>query len=338
VSCPFRLGGTDLERPVPPPAASVRDEDVVLHSGDAGGGPGGIDRVVVVGPGADRSAECDRPVGAFDLDALGVRERNAVGASVAIDIAEGCLANRLSSAYVRSGGSAMADDVWARPRIPTGESVAATLRLAKELKPDACVLYDGDDGATELIVRRGGKVSRHVLYASGATEQTEVREPLPRYRLSRKLIYAGLICLPLIVGAGFVFKPENSDLWIGGPFMIAMALIGAAGLVQQHHDLDALAPVGAAVARIPHDLGGWEPKTAAQLRAVCDLCKAGDGNAYVLERSDGGVEVETIHKHERHRHLLDVRGVVVEHDVAADDRQTTAPVGRSDRLRAGRRT
>jgi hypothetical protein len=211
----------------------------------------------------------------------------------------------------------MADDVWARPRIPTGESVAATLRLAKELKPDACVLYDGDDGATELIVRRGGKVSRHVLYASGATEQTEVREPLPRYRLSRKLIYAGLICLPLIVGAGFVFKPENSDLWIGGPFMIAMALFVAAGLVQQHHDLDALAPVGAAVARIPHDLGGWEPKTAAQLRAVCDLCKAGDGNAYVLERSDGGVEVETIHKHERHRHLLDVRGVVVEHDVAA---------------------
>jgi hypothetical protein len=211
----------------------------------------------------------------------------------------------------------MADDVWARPRIPTGESVAATLRLAKELKPDACVLYDGDDGATELIVRRGGKVSRHVLYASGATEQAEVREPLPRYRLSRKLIYAGLICLPLIVGAGFVFKPENSTLWIGGPFAIVMALFVAAGLVQQHHDLDALAPVGAAAARIPYDLGGWEPKTAAQLRAVCDLCKAGDGCAYLLEPSDGGVEVETIHKHERHRHLLDVRGVVLEHDVTA---------------------
>jgi hypothetical protein len=211
----------------------------------------------------------------------------------------------------------MADDVWARPRIPTGESVAATLRLAKELKPDACVLYDGDDGATELIVRRGGKVSRHVLYASGATEQTEVREPLPRYRLSRKLIYAGLICLPLIVGAGFVFKPENSTLWIGGPSAIVMALFVAAGLVQKHHDLDALVPAGAAAARIPYDLGGWEPKTAAQLRAVCDLCNAGDGYAYLLERSHGGVDVETIHKHERHRYLLDLRGIVLEQDVTA---------------------
>jgi hypothetical protein len=46
-------------------------------------------------------------------------------------------------------------------------------------------------------------VFRHVLYASGATEQAEVREPLPRYRLSRKLIYAGLISLPLIVAADF---------------------------------------------------------------------------------------------------------------------------------------
>jgi hypothetical protein len=211
----------------------------------------------------------------------------------------------------------MADDVWARPRIPTGQSVAAALRLAKELKPDACVLYDRDDGATELIVRRDGKVSRHVLYASGATEQAEVHEPLPRYRLSRKLIYAGLTCLPLIVAAGFVFKPENSTLWIGGPFTIAMALFVAAGLVQKHHDLDALAPAGAAAARMPHDLSGWEPKTAAQLRAVCDLCKAGDGYAYVLERSDGGVDVETIHKHERHRHLLDLRGIVLEQDVTA---------------------
>jgi hypothetical protein len=95
-----------------------------------------------------------------------------------------------------------------------------------------------------------------------------VREPLPRYRLSRKLIYAGLICLPLIVGAGFVFKPENSTLWIGGPFAIVMALLVAAWLVQKHHDLDALVPAGAAAARIPYDLGGWEPKTAAQLRAV----------------------------------------------------------------------
>jgi hypothetical protein len=211
----------------------------------------------------------------------------------------------------------MADDVWARPRIPTGESVAAALRLAKKLKPDACVLYDGDDGATELIVHQGGRVFRHVLYASGATEQTEVHEPLPRYRLSRKLIYAGLICLPLIVGAGFVFKPENSTLWIGGPLAIVIALFWAAALVQKHHDLDALVPAGAAAAPIPYDLGGWEPKTAAQLRAVCDLCKAGDGYAYLLERSRGGVEVETIHKLERHRHLLDLRGIVIEKDVAA---------------------
>jgi hypothetical protein len=211
----------------------------------------------------------------------------------------------------------MADDVWARPRIATGASVAAALRLAKKLKPDACVLYDGDDGATELIVRQGGRVVRHVLYASGATEQAEVHEPLPRYRLSRKLIYAGLICLPLIVAAGFLFKPENSTLWIGGPFAIVMALFLAAGLVQKHHDLNALAPVGVAATPIPYDFGGWEPKTAAQLRAVCDLCKAGDGYAYLLERSHGGVEVETIHKHERHRHLLDIRGIVLEQDVAA---------------------
>jgi hypothetical protein len=114
-----------------------------------------------------------------------------------------------------------------------------------------------------------------------------------------------------------VFKPDNSTLWIRGPFTLAMALFIAVALVQKHHDLDALAPGGAAVAPIPYDLGGWEPRTATQLRAVCDLCKAGYGYAYLLERSDDVVEVQTAYKHERHRHLLDSTGNVLEQEVTA---------------------
>jgi hypothetical protein len=211
----------------------------------------------------------------------------------------------------------MADEVWGRARIPTGESVAAALRLARELRPDDCLLCDREDRATELLVRKDGDFRRYVAYESGATQQVEARPPTARFRGGRRLAYAGLLCVPLIIALGFVFKPENSTLWIGGPFAVAMGLVLCGAIVQKHHDLDALVPGGAAPARIPYDLDGWASRTAAQLGAVGQLAKAGEGHAYVLDLPDGAVDVETIRKRNRHRQVIDARGAVVEEQVTA---------------------
>jgi hypothetical protein len=164
----------------------------------------------------------------------------------------------------------MAEDVWGRPRIPTGESVAAALRLAKEVKPEECVLADRADGATELLVNKGGELRRYLLHESGAAEQVEARAALRRFRLLRK-----------------------------------------------GHDLDALVPPGAASARIPYRLGGWTPRTVAQLSAVAELCKLSEENVRVLEAADGAVEVVTYKKRERRREVLDAFGTSVEQDVSA---------------------
>lgn len=206
----------------------------------------------------------------------------------------------------------MAGDVWGRERIPTGESVAAALSLAKTLKPDACLLCDGADESTELLVRKDGAFQRFVAYASGATEHVETHAPSRRYRAGRKLTCAGLAGIPLILVAGFIFRPEHSTLWIGGPLFLAFGLVLCGALVI--HDWDELVAPGVVSARIPYRLGGWEPRTVAQLAAVEELCDAGDeGSVRVRNVADGGVEVETFRKRQRHRHLLDARGAVVEH-------------------------
>ena len=209
----------------------------------------------------------------------------------------------------------MAGEIWGRDRFPTGESVAAALSLAKELKPDACLLCDAADESTELLVRKGGAFQRYVAYASGATEQVETRAPSRRYRAGRKLTRAGLAGIPVIVAAGFIFRPENSTPWMGGPLFIAFGLVLCGALISQ--DWGELAAPGMVSARIPYRLGGWEPRTVAQLAAVEDLCDAGDeASVRVRNVADGGVVVETFRKRERHRHLLDARGAVVEHSAS----------------------
>jgi len=130
------------------------------------------------------------------------------------------------------------------------------------------------------------------------------------------MVYCGLLGMPLVIGAAFLFKPEHSDLLIGVPFMLAIGLAWGSILVQKRPDLDALVPGGVASARIPHDLGGWQPRTVAQLAAVWKLCKTGEGDGYVLEAAEGSVEVETVRKRERHKHTLDAHGTVVGQEVA----------------------
>jgi hypothetical protein len=205
----------------------------------------------------------------------------------------------------------MADDVWGRPRIPTGESVAAALRLAKELKPDASLLCEGADGTTELLVRKDGYVERYNAYDSGATERLERRARSRRYRAGNKLMHAGFAAIPAILVAGFAFKPENSSLWMGVPLFLAWGLAIGGGLLRGQ--LDAIeAPDGAVSAQIPYDIDGWDPRTVAQLAAIEQLSKDSDSGARVRNIADGGVEVETFRKRERRLHVLDAHGTIVE--------------------------
>lgn len=207
----------------------------------------------------------------------------------------------------------MTDDVWSRPRIPTGQSVAAALRLAKELNPDASLLCEGDGETTELLVRKRGELARYVVYESGAREQVETHRPTATFRIGRWLIRAGFLCVPLIIGAGFAFKPENADLWMGGPFAVAFALVFAGALLSRTWaEIDE--PADALCAPIPHDFAGWQPRTVAQLAAVKKLYDEGDSVVRVRSLHDGGIEVETFQKRERRRDVLDARGQLVGHE------------------------
>jgi hypothetical protein len=211
----------------------------------------------------------------------------------------------------------MAEDVWRRPRIPTGESVAAALSLAKTLKPDASLLCEGADGTTELLVRKDGYVERYVAYDSGATQRLERRDRSRRYRVGKRLLCAGLAAIPAILAAGVAFKPDNSSLWMGVPLLLAWGLVMCGGLVaDRFSQIDV--PDGVVCARIPHALGGWAPRTVAQLAAVEQLSRAGDANesARVRNLADGGVEVETFRKRERRRHVLDAFGAVLEKETS----------------------
>jgi hypothetical protein len=104
----------------------------------------------------------------------------------------------------------MADDVWGRPRIPTGDSVAAALRLAREVKPDESLLAERVNGATELLVTKRGELRRYLVHESGATEQVETRAPMRRFGFLRK----GHELEPFVpAGAASARIPYKLDGW-----------------------------------------------------------------------------------------------------------------------------
>jgi len=209
----------------------------------------------------------------------------------------------------------MADNAWSRPRIPTGQSVSAALRLARELEPDASLLCEGEVGTTELLVRKNGELCRYVAYESGATEKAATHDAPGRFRIGRRLVYSGLLSLPLIVAAGFAFRPENGDVWMGAPFAVAFVLV-LVGALLSSHSAEINEPAGRVCAHIPYDFGGWQPRTVAQLAAVEKLYDDGDAAVYVRSLHDGSIEVETFHRRERRRHVLDAFGTVVERDTS----------------------
>jgi hypothetical protein len=208
----------------------------------------------------------------------------------------------------------MADDVWSRPRIPTGQSVAAALRLAKELDPDASLLCEGRDGSTELLVRQSGYVDRYIAYSSGATEHVERRGRTRKDRVGTKLMRGGFAAIPVILAAGFGFQPQNAAVWIGVPSVLAWVLVVGGGLLRARFDpIDV--PDDAVSARIPHDLDGWQPTTVAQLAAVERLSDESDAGVRVQNVADG-VAVVTYRKRQRRRHVLDAYGAIVEQDTS----------------------
>jgi hypothetical protein len=212
----------------------------------------------------------------------------------------------------------MTDDRWGRTLTPTGDAMSAALGLAKDCEHDDVLLRDLPDGAVEVVTLRRGTVKRYLVHMSRAVEVRETLLPRRRWRIGRALVKVGVACLPLIVVAGFVLRPENSNLWMGAPLAVGFLMIVAGAFLMtptKGYDLERYVGSLEGWARLPYKLGGWEPRTAAQLSAVTKLSDDGEGHAHVRDLADGRVEVLTRRKRQRFRHLLDQTGVILEEDI-----------------------
>jgi hypothetical protein len=202
---------------------------------------------------------------------------------------------------------------------PTHEAAEASVRLAPKYDYEHFLRRDRSDGTIEIVVLEKGFLSHYLVHASGVTELLQTLDAPARHTWGRRICFVGLGVVPLILLAGFLFKPENSVAWIGIPYAVAMAIVLVGSLIHRDHDLHAYVRNRSASeeewSRLPYRLGGWPVRTTAQLEAVRKLSDDGEGEAYVREQPDGRTEVVTVRGRDRYRHLVDLAGVIVEEAV-----------------------
>jgi hypothetical protein len=197
---------------------------------------------------------------------------------------------------------------------PAGEPIPAALALVKERKPDKAFLRAGRDGAVELVTFRDATGTRYSVHPGGAVEIVETIRPRPRWRIGNRLAKGGLLCVPLIIVAGILLRPANSNLLLGLPFAFAFLAVFVGALLMAPPQKDKLLErsLGSSEGwtRLPYDLGGWEPATVIQLAAALDLM---EGGGAVRDLGGGHMEVVTTRKRREERYVLDAAGAVVEH-------------------------
>jgi nitrogen fixation protein FixH len=206
-----------------------------------------------------------------------------------------------------------------RPRdfvAPTQEAAEAAVELAPKYDYQHFLRHDRSDGTIEVVVLENGVLNHYVVHASGMTELVQTLTAPARRIWGRRICLVGFALFPLIVAAGFVFQPENSDAWMGIPFAVATAMLFLSALIHRDHDLHAyvrnLTGSEDGWSGLPYRLGGWPARTTARLEAVRKLSDEGDGEAYVRDQHDGLVEVMTLRGRRRYRRLVDLEGVIVD--------------------------
>lgn len=175
---------------------------------------------------------------------------------------------------------------------------------------------DRPDGTSEVARMHRGRLNVYLAHGDGTTELIESFGPTPRYTIGRRLALAGLTLWLIVLFGGFAFQPNNSVLWIGGPFALGLLLVFLGSLVsddlrsrlrtQAGSDEDWIEAVS---------LGGWGPPSSAQLLVVMELGDNGERKALVRSRGQGIVEVASKRDGHVYRHLVDLTGAVIQEDV-----------------------
>jgi hypothetical protein len=211
---------------------------------------------------------------------------------------------------------------------PTQEAADAVVSLVPKHEYEHFLRRDRADGTIEVVVLEKGALNHYLVDGSGMTELLQTLDAPARHVWGRRICIVGLGGMALVVAAGFVFQPENGA-WFGIPFAVAWAVTLIGALIHRDHDLHAYVRSRTGSEEgwsgLPYRLGGWPARTTAQLEAVGKLSDDGEGEACVREQLDGRAEVVTMRGRYRHRHLVDLAGVIVE--------EAVEPVSRRRRLR-----
>ncbi len=166
----------------------------------------------------------------------------------------------------------MADERWRRRAIPTENAASGTLRLARGYAYDEFVRRDRSDGTIEVVGLKCGRLNNYLVHDDGTAELIAALEPPARYRWGRRLCAAGFVSWPFVILAGFVFKPDNSGLWIGGAFFLGWLLVVVGAFVAKGHDLGSYLSSRTDATDgwtgLPYKLGGWPARSSLQLEAV----------------------------------------------------------------------
>jgi len=218
----------------------------------------------------------------------------------------------------------MAEDPRSRPVAPADLSGSAAGRLDLQHGYAEGVQRDRPDGTSEVAWTRGGRLTRYLVHEDGTTELVEALEPTATYAWGGRVALAGVVLWVAALVGGFVFQPENSDVWIGGTFLVGLLLVVGGSLAMND---DVVARLRGRTSfdeewiHFPPSLGGWTAQTSAQLVTVVKLGDEDERRALVRNRQNGLAEVATERNGYLYRHLVDRTGAVIREEVAPPTRR-----------------
>lgn len=195
------------------------------------------------------------------------------------------------------------------PSAPTAAAAAAPARLAEEYGGYA-LWHTRPNGGLEVATVRDGCLYRHLVHDDGTTSVIDYQRHQPSHHWAVPMSYAGFgFCALTLIGmiGGALSVEAGFLLFLGG-----MAVMGI-GTVVNALDMDVAKrlnrrPETAGEWHEPSRLGGWAPRTLAQLAAVEQLADKHNGVARVRDASDEAVEVLVRRWGLPRHYLVDVSG------------------------------
>ena len=170
----------------------------------------------------------------------------------------------------------MTAEISYRGRTSPAHALAVAERLADEYDQEARY-RNLDNGTIEVAVMRKGVLTRHVVDDRGTTLSVETFPRSWKYRMGIVVSLAGVV--------GFFVAPQ----WTPWAFVPIFAVFIVGGLL--HHAGKLQARLGDGEWKLIPMLGGWEPRTRAQLEAVEKLLDENENRVLVRPYGTRSIEV-----------------------------------------------